>query len=212
MLLLKTGLLSLTIEPQATSALWRALTHRSVRMLYPGLEEYAVTELVNTMLKWSATIFALSGVSSTAESAAALPSTNGQSPSLNALRAQLRRIAEAVYKLARVTREEILSTRFDIVLVENGEPFEEGFMTNKLREYGEWLGSDHCSVNGGSDAVSHGGDCGNVWCTTELGLRCITKKDHKSVNGGEEGDIFESRMLLLPKVVLDSAGDAMDRG
>ena len=30
-------------------------------MLYPGLEEYAVTELVTTMLRWSSSVFTLCG-------------------------------------------------------------------------------------------------------------------------------------------------------
>jgi len=57
---------------------------------------------------------------------------------------------------------------------------------------------------------------GNVLCTTELGLRCITRKgttSNISVNGeggGKQGDVFERRLLLLPKVVLDSAVDALD--
>ena len=55
-------------------------------------------------------------------------------------------------------------------------------------------------------------------CTTELGLRCITRKSKTgSIVGAldspvEErgGDVFERRMLLPPKVVLDSAVDALE--
>ena len=54
-------------------------------MLYPGLEEYAVTELVTAMLRWSSSVFTLCGSSYT-------PSAD------TSLNAQLRRIAEAVYK------------------------------------------------------------------------------------------------------------------
>lgn len=197
------------LEPQATSARWRALTHRSIRMLYPGLEEYAITELVATMLRWSSTIFALAGSSPTLEPSPALvPST------------QLRRIAEAVYRLARVTREEILSTGFEVVLVDSGETFNEGAMSNKMKHYEEVIAADDSEIVQSQSTVRSGGgrangaDTGKVLCTTELGLRCVTRKS-KSGSAASEDNVeepFESRILLLPKVVLDSALDALDRG
>ncbi|KAL7279176.1 hypothetical protein ACG7TL_007016 [Trametes sanguinea] len=219
-----------TSEPQATSSRWRALTHRSIRMLYPGLEEYAVTELVTTMLRWSSAIFALCGGSS------------GGSDASSVLPAQLRRIAEAVYKLARVTREEILSTTFEVLVVDGGTAFEPGKMLNKMREgegdeqhpgiaefglggangngvhvNGHRHGHGHMNGNGHAHAGVHPADSGKVLCTTELGLRCITRRDAR--NGvGESGvadaggDAFESRMLLLPKVLLDTAMDVIERG
>ncbi|RPD60046.1 hypothetical protein L226DRAFT_463078 [Lentinus tigrinus ALCF2SS1-7] len=213
-----------TSEPQATSSRWRALTHRSIRMLYPGLEDYAVTELVTTMFRWSTSVFTLCG------------SSNAPTPSDSSLNAQLRRIAEAVYKLARVTREEILSTTFEVLIVDGGVPFEPGRMLNKMRE-GEYEGDDHASqlsaftdghhghANGhanGNGAMANGNgrtngtpDSGRVLCTTELGLRCVTRRDARNSGfpeNGAEGDQFDSRMLLLPKVVLDSALDVIERG
>jgi len=195
-------------EPQATSARWRALTHRSIRMLYPGLEEYAITELVATMLKWSSTVFALAGSSPTTEPSPALvPST------------QLRRIAEAVYRLARVTREEILSTSFEVVLVESGETFDEGSMSNKMRDYEEFIADDAASVHSYSSGKSGGAraggpNTGKVLCTTELGLRCMTRKSKRASTASEDNteEPFENRILLLPKVVLNSALEAIDRG
>ena len=196
------------LEPQATSARWRALTHRSIRMLYPGLEEYAITELVATMLRWSSTVFALAGSSPTAEPSPALvPST------------QLRRIAEAVYRLARVTREEILSTSFEVVLVDGGEAFEESSMSNKMRDYEEVIAADddaglHDQSNvrpGGGRA--NGAGTGKVLCTTELGMRCVTRKSKRDSAASEDNveEPFENRILLPAKVVLDSALDALDR-
>ncbi|OBZ72248.1 hypothetical protein A0H81_07927 [Grifola frondosa] len=187
-------------EPQATSSRWRALTHRSIRVLYPGLEEYAISELVTTMLRWSTAVFTLSGSSPAADLA------RPPSPGLSSLRTQMRRIAEAVYKLARVTREEILSTSFEVVLVEGGEPFEEGQMTNKMREGEPVPGDNHEKVSGG--------EAGSVLCTTELGLRCVTRKDGRDIDLDDEdgGDVFERRMLLPPKVVLDSAMEVIERG
>ncbi|KAI0367734.1 hypothetical protein BV20DRAFT_535124 [Pilatotrama ljubarskyi] len=210
-----------TSEPQATSSRWRALTHRSIRMLYPGLEEYAVSELVTTMLRWSAAVFTLCG-------SANAPTSD------SSLHAQLRRIAEAVYKLARVTREEILSTTFEVLVVDGGIPFEPGRMLNKMRE-GE--GDEHASqlsmmadvgvghanghgalVNGhghghGKAHSAHPEDSGRVLCTTELGLRCVTRRDARSSSAvsdaDTDGDAFDSRMLLLPKVLPDSARHAV---
>ncbi|KAH9902996.1 hypothetical protein C8Q73DRAFT_634526 [Cubamyces lactineus] len=209
-----------TTEPQATSSRWRALTHRSIRMLYPGLEEYAVTELVTTMLRWSNNVFTLCG--------------SGGAPIASdpSLTAQLRRIAEAVYKLARVTREDILSTTFEVLVVEGGVQFEHGRMLNKMRE-GE--GDEHPPMadltNGnGNLANGHGlghhghghaighvtarpEDNGRVLCTTELGLRCVTRRDARSSTvEPADTDAFESRMLLLPKVLLDTAMDVIERG
>ncbi|KAL6307415.1 hypothetical protein BKA93DRAFT_836081 [Sparassis latifolia] len=191
-------------EPQATSSRWQSLTHRAIRVLYPGLEEYAVTELVTTMLRWSAAVFAISG------SDASSPST-----ALHSLSSQLRRIAEAAYKLARITREEILSTSFEVVFVESGDAYEDARMTNKMRDYGEGVAgaeehAAHCpAANGRASRES-----GRVLCTTELGLRCVTRKDTRTFAAEEvgAGELFESRMLLLPKVVLDSAMEAIERG
>ncbi|KAH9944811.1 hypothetical protein B0H21DRAFT_438941 [Amylocystis lapponica] len=192
-------------EPQATAARWRALTHRSIRMLYPGLEEYAISELVATMLRWSATVFVLSGSSPTADAAPA---------PLVVLSAQLRRIAEAVYKLAWITREEILSTSFEVVLVPSGDAFEDGRMTNKMRDYEACLGEEDGNDGSHARGMANGGAAGKVLCTTELGLRCVTRKANSAClqeEGGED-ELFESRTLLMPKVVLDSAVDAIERG
>ena len=108
-------------------------------------------------------------------------------------------------------------------------------MLNKMRE-GEYEGDDHASqlsaytdghhshANGhGNGALANGNgrtngtpDSGRVLCTTELGLRCVTRREARaSVYASAEGDgasPFESRMLLLPKVLLDSAMDVIERG
>ncbi|KAI0635902.1 hypothetical protein C8Q77DRAFT_600828 [Trametes polyzona] len=201
-------------EPQATSSRWRALTHRSIRMLYPGLEEYAVTELVTTMHRWTSAVFMLCGSGSSP--------TSG--PDASSLLAQLRRIAEAVYKLARVTREDILSTAFEVLVVEGGVPFEPRRMLNKMREgeadeldlaNGHGHGHGHgMALNGHGHGKTHTGEGGRVLCTTELGLRCVTRRETRSstIEPGADMDAFESRLLLLPKVLLDSAMDVIERG
>lgn len=179
-------------------------------MLYPGLEEYAVTELVATMLRWSSTVFSLAGSTASPEPSSAL-----------VLSAQLRRIAEAVYKLAKVTREEILSTTFEVVVVDGGDAFEEARMTNKMRDYEDYLADDNASAAGRSSASGNGAgktssaQSGKVLCTTELGLRCVTRTANRgSTTGPEEcadSELFETRLLLQPKVVLNSALEAIER-
>lgn len=73
--------------------------------------------------------------------------------------------------------------------------------------------------HGKPNGKANSGKCdgvGKVLCTTELGLKCITKKA-KMINGddGETSsankvvDPFEKRVLLAPKVMLDSAVDAL---
>lgn len=176
------------IEPQPTSSRWRALTHRSIRTLYPGLEEYAISELVTTMLRWSAAVFTVSGCSS---------SQVGDKNAVPAnLRAQLRRIAEAVYKLAKVTREDILSTSFEVMLIESGGSFDNVDMMNAFPEF-----NAQSNPTVGDD---------RVLCTTELGLKCVTRKSKTTPSAEADGDVLERRTLLHPKVVLDSAVDALE--
>ncbi|KAH8099955.1 hypothetical protein BXZ70DRAFT_1000522 [Cristinia sonorae] len=203
-------------EPQPTSSRWRALTHRSIRSLYPGLEEYAISELVTTMLRWSSSVFILSGCTSAPHNNHPKPPSGKEPivPVLHAatLRAQLRRIAEAVCKLARVTREEILSTSFEVVSVECGGAFEEESMLNAFSDHHEHLTAVNGNRNGRAGKKGQGG---NVLCTTELGLKCTTRKGKsimavESDAGEQKEDVFERRMLLPPKVVLDSAVDALD--
>ncbi|KAH9945445.1 uncharacterized protein BXZ73DRAFT_38418 [Epithele typhae] len=197
-------------EPQATSSRWRALTHRAIRTLYPGLEDYAISELVTTMQRWSNAVFSICGSSGASITTSA------------ALQPQLRRIAEAVYKLARVTREEILSTTFEVFLIDAGQTFEPGRMLNKMREgeHDEDHGSVIADVGFSSNHhLGHGGaatpDVGHVLCTTELGLRCVTRRDARNslyAENSAEADPFDNRTLLLPKVFLDSAMDVIERG
>ena len=143
-------------------------------------------------MRWSGTIFTMSGCR--------LPTSEGKDKdgALASLRAQLHRIAESVFNLARITREEILSTNFEIVLAESGHPFVSSGMTNALDLF------RHGTIDGKMSQ-------GSVLCTTELGLRCTTKKGKTSYAAAEGEEVFERRILLRPKVVLDSTVDALDK-
>ena len=138
------------------------------------------------MLRWSAAVFDVSGCSPKDKSDA----------SSSTLRAQLRRIAEAVYKLSLVTREDILSTNFEVVLVESGGAFDAVGMCNAFAE-----GHD------GADGKT--GD--RILCTTELGLKCTTRRGKGQAVAEKDSvdDMFERRTLLQPKVVLEEAVDAI---
>ncbi|KAJ7587956.1 hypothetical protein C8J56DRAFT_785725, partial [Mycena floridula] len=162
-------------EVQSITSRWRSLTHRHIQELYPRLEEFAVNDLIETIFRWSSDVFIISGCSNPPKA----------SYSIEGLRSrfgtQVRRISSAVYKLAKITREDIMSTNFEIIAVENGIQFSGKDMTDAFEDYGS---------SGGA-----------VLCTTDMGLSCATRKG--------EG-LVERRLLLRPKVVLESVADVLD--
>ena len=86
--------------------------------------------------------------------------------------------------------------------------------TNQHTHTGVTANGNANGVNGKDNGKADG--AGKVLCTTELGLKCITKKAKTlSLDDGEitpvKGavDPFERRILLAPKVMLDSAVDAL---
>ncbi|KAF9478305.1 hypothetical protein BDN70DRAFT_809000 [Pholiota conissans] len=164
-------------EPQPTSAKWRALTHQHIHSIYPTLTEYSVNELADTILRWCTDIFLLANCQSFS------PPSTAQSPSLYL--DQIRRISRSVMRLASVTREEIMSTSFEVTIADPSGSFAAGEMVDAFGDYGE----------------SHG----KVLATMELGLRCITR-----VMGSGES-MLEPRLLLQPKVVLESVLEVLDR-
>lgn len=161
-----------TCEPQPTSSRWRALSHRCIRDLNPDLVAFATQEIATHILSWTLDVFLVSKCAS------------GANSTLDDLRlrfdSQVRRIATVVAKLAQVTREEIMSVNFEIVAVELGQRFDRKEMVDAFEEYGT--------------------SYGETLCTTELGLKCSSRK----------GENEERRLLLRPKVVLDSVVDMLD--
>ena len=69
--------------------------------------------------------------------------------------------------------------------------------------------NDHYNPNGMSDAFGdYGASEGAILATMELGLRCTTRLRQSDPS---EADVrLEQRMLLLPKVVLESVLDVLD--
>ncbi|KAF8805792.1 hypothetical protein BYT27DRAFT_7103692 [Phlegmacium glaucopus] len=220
-------------EPQPTSAKWRSLTHQHIHAIYPTLTEYSVNELSDTILRWSADIFVVAGWQSFSSP------TNNNGPITTVLRSlyfdQIKRISRSVLRLAKVAREDIMSTTFEVVVADPTQIFRDSSKLNS--EIDLELDMDDATPNhldkGGLNMVDafaeYGESKGRVLATMELGLRCITRVgvvggsralqaigEHSNGNGtSNAGDLgetrFEDRMLLLPKVVLESVLEVLDR-
>ena len=135
---------------------------------------------------------------------------------------QLKRIAQRILRIASITREEILSTSFEIVIadpsaqgqVPSQQSFEKEFGAEMVDAFGEYTSESK----------------GRLLGTVELGLRCVTKVSeregaavgHGGANGVGAGAVsavgkdggkveLESRLLLRPKVVLESVLEVLDR-
>jgi hypothetical protein len=87
-----------------------------------------------------------------------------------------------------VTREDIMSTSFDVIAANQNEAYDPNGMSDA---FGEYVASR-----------------GAILATTELGLKCTTRLRESEPT---EADVrLEQRMLLLPKVVLESVLDVLD--
>ena len=218
-------------EPQPTSAKWRSLTHQHIHAIYPTLTEYSVNELSDTILRWSADIFVVAGW----QSFSSPTSTNG--PIATVLRSlyldQIKRISRSVLRLAKVAREDIMSTTFEVVVADPTHVFRDPSNSEIDLELDLNDGTTNNLDREGLDMVDafaeYGESKGRVLATMELGLRCITRVgsvggdrplkligEHSNTNGtsnaGDSGETrFEKRMLLLPKVVLESVLEVLDR-
>lgn len=96
----------------------------------------------------------------------------------NRFESQLRRVAQSILRIAAATREQVLSTNFEVVSAEVGGDFERKHMVNLFDEY---------YTGGAKD-----GNGERVLCTTEVGLRCYS-------GGG-----VDERTLVQPTVILES--------
>lgn len=173
----------LPTEQQPTFSKWRSLTHRHIHALYPTLADHAVNDLCETILRWSSDVFIIAGCQSY---------ETASTSSRDGLRArfgdQVLRIAKSVTRLARVTREDIMSTSFDVIAVNQSDPYNPNGMSDAFGDYGASRGA--------------------ILATMELGLRCTTRLRQSE---SSEADVrLEQRMLLLPKVVLESVLDVLD--
>lgn len=103
---------------------------------------------------------------------------------------QTQRVVRSACALAQILHEDIMSTNFEVILSEQGRSFDPSCMTNAFGTFGESSGA--------------------VLCSTELGLRCVTKKNARAaVDGLIEGSL-DPTMLLFPKVILEGVADVLD--
>lgn len=96
----------------------------------------------------------------------------------NRFESQLQRIAQSTLRIAAVTREQVLSTNFEVIGIEVGRDFERKHMANLFDEY---------YTGGAKD-----GNGERVLCTTEVGLKCFS------------GAGVDERTLVQPTVILES--------
>lgn len=172
-------------EPQPTSSRWRALTHKHIHELHPELDNYATNEMTDTILRWTLDVFLISGCSNPQSTPASREAFRTH------FRAQVNRISKNACKLAQIAREEIMSANFEVVGAESGRAFDSQEMVDVFEDYGTSKGT--------------------VLCTTELGLRCSTHKAVAADATAMSEENVERRLLLRPKVVLESAVDVIDQ-
>jgi hypothetical protein len=171
-------------EPQPTSSKWRSLAHRHIHTLHPTLAEFIVNDLAETILRWSLDVFIVSGCILFDSSPFTRDSIRSR------FRDQVARITRSLVKLERVSREEIMSTNFDIVSVDPTDAFDPTTMSDAFGEYTSSRGT--------------------LLCTMELGLKCTTRRSVGSPNGEKQEVTYERRILLLPRVVLESVLNVID--
>lgn len=173
-----------SLEPQPTSSRWRALAHKHIHELHPELGDYAVNEMTETIFRWSFDLFLICGSSS--------PHSSPSSREVFRTRfgSQVKRISKSACRIAQIIREEIMSTNFEVIGADSGRAFDAQEMVDAFEDYGSPRGA--------------------VLCTTELGLRCSTRKATAEPSASREESI-ERRLLLRPKVILESAVDMLDQ-
>lgn len=173
-----------SLEPQPTSSRWRALAHKHIHELHPELGDYAVNEMTETIFRWSFDLFLVCGSTS--------PQSNQSSREAFRTRfgSQVKRISKSACRIAQIIREEIMSTNFEVIGADSGRAFDAQEMVDAFEDYGTPRGA--------------------VLCTTELGLRCSTRKATAEPSTSRE-ETIERRLLLRPKVILESAVDMLDQ-
>ncbi|KAH9178227.1 hypothetical protein EDB89DRAFT_1843711 [Lactarius sanguifluus] len=168
-------------EPQATSSRWRALTLTHLRVLNPRLEEAAIHDFITQILRAWADVLVLCGCAPSELTLDALRSRYGP---------QTQRVVRSACVLAQVLHEEVMSTNFEVILAKQGHDFDTSCMANAFGTFGETSGT--------------------VLCSTELGLRCSTKKNARAAADGLVEGAVDQTMLLLPKVILEGVADILD--
>lgn len=102
---------------------------------------------------------------------------------------QLKHIAERASKVALMIREGTMSTDYQVMFVDSSRTFNATWMENLYEGFGASQGL--------------------VLCTTEIGLQSVTSRKREGRNIDENA--IEKRVVLKPKVVLESVVQILDR-
>lgn len=172
------------LEPQPTSNRWRALAHKHIHELHPELADYAVNEMTETIFRWSFDLFLICGNTTLQSHASFRESFRTRFGS------QVKRISKSACRIACIIREEIMSTNFEVIGADSGRAYDAQEMVDVFEDYGTPRGA--------------------VLCTIELGLRCSTRNPIVEQSASRE-EATERRLLLRPKVILESAVDMLDQ-
>ncbi|KAF8126934.1 hypothetical protein EV363DRAFT_1517742 [Boletus edulis] len=154
-------------------------------VLHPELADYAVNEMTDTIFRWSLDLFLICGYTG--------PQSNPSFREAFRTRfgSQVKRISKSACRVAQIIREEIISTNFEVIGADSGRTFDAQEMVDAFEDYGTPRGT--------------------VLCTTELGLRCSTNKATNLEPSASREENIERRLLLRPKVILESAVDMLDQ-
>lgn len=160
------------------------MAHKHIHGLHPELGDYAINEMTETIFRWSFDLFLVCGSTS--------PQTIPSSREAFRTRfsSQVKCISKSACRMAQIIKEEIMSTSFEVIGADSGRTFDAQEMVDAFEDYGT--------------------PRGGVLCTTELGLRCSTHKPTAESSESRE-DVIERRLLLRPKVILESAVDMLDQ-
>jgi len=133
-----------------------------------------------------------------------------------------RRIQEQALHIARVVKEGVMSGWFELVRVPGAvvPPAAEGSpLRHRRSSSGGKLGRVK-AVRYDEEGMENvfrgfGREDGGVMCTVEFGLVCVTRRkeevgDDAGVGGAQEGwEVLERRMLMKPKVLLESVEEIL---
>ncbi|KAH6913479.1 hypothetical protein BKA70DRAFT_1097030 [Coprinopsis sp. MPI-PUGE-AT-0042] len=195
------------LEPQPTSAKWRSLTHSHIHSIYPTLAAYSANELAETILRWTVDILVLAGCAPSS-----IPNPN-QLFALTRPRIlpSLIHLTRALTTLENVLRQDVLSTSFDLVIPEFGSTWNPRVMSDM---FGAGAGGMGAASGPHAPKTSTGG---RVLGCVEIGLGCRTRMGpiaqqppaNTPPESGKPEVVYDERLLLQPKVVLESVVDLL---
>lgn len=143
-----------------------------------------MNELCESIYRYCSDILLLSGCTGNPSDRTSLSSREGLRSRFGD---QVRRLARSVCKLSTLTRQEIFSANFELLLASHNDSFDMRKMEDAFAAYVPSKGP--------------------ILATTEFGLRWTTRRSDTGTVGKND---IETRILLKPKVVVESVLDLVD--